>query len=145
MGELRAQAERARASTSQQCRSTPDALAGLIALVDKGTISGSIAKDVFEKMFASGRSARRRSSRAEGLAQIDDEARDRAAIVRQVLERNADAVAQYRAGKQQTFGFLVGQVMKATRRQGQSRSASTSCSSARWKRSNDRATSWSDW
>ncbi len=51
---------------------------------------------------------------AEGLARIDDEEAI-AAAVRQVIDANADAVAQYRAGKQQTFGFLVGQVMKATR------------------------------
>jgi aspartyl-tRNA(Asn)/glutamyl-tRNA(Gln) amidotransferase subunit B len=87
------------------------ALAGLLALVQKGTISGAIAKGVFEKMFTSGRRAEDVVS-AEGLTQIDDESQI-AAIIRGVLEGNADAVAQYRAGKAATFGFLVGQVMKA--------------------------------
>jgi aspartyl-tRNA(Asn)/glutamyl-tRNA(Gln) amidotransferase subunit B len=83
----------------------------LIRLVDSGTISGPIAKDVFEKMYADGRSAAE-IVQAEGLARIDDETAIEA-TVRAVLEAHADAVAQYRAGKQQTFGFLVGQVMKA--------------------------------
>jgi aspartyl-tRNA(Asn)/glutamyl-tRNA(Gln) amidotransferase subunit B len=50
---------------------------------------------------------------AEGLAQIGDESA-LASIVEEVLARHADAVAQYRAGKTATFGFLVGQVMKGT-------------------------------
>ena len=89
----------------------PDALAGLIRLVDSGTITGPIAKDVFEKMYGSGRTAAEIVA-AEGLARIDDEAAIAAALER-VLTAHADAVAQYRAGKQQTYGFLVGQVMKA--------------------------------
>jgi aspartyl-tRNA(Asn)/glutamyl-tRNA(Gln) amidotransferase subunit B len=91
----------------------PAALAGLIALIDKGTISNAIAKDVFPKMFDSGRSAED-IVREEGLAQIGDESAV-VAIVRDVVARHADAVAQYRAGKTQTFGFLVGQVMKGSR------------------------------
>jgi aspartyl-tRNA(Asn)/glutamyl-tRNA(Gln) amidotransferase subunit B len=88
----------------------PAALASLIGLIEKATISGSIAKDVFAKMFATGRSADDIVA-AEGLTQIGDE--DAVlAIVRTVLAEHADAVAQYRAGKKQTLGFLVGQVMK---------------------------------
>ena len=90
-----------------------DALAGLIALVDTGTISGSMAKDVFEKMYATGRTAPA-IVEAEGLAQIDDDAQV-GALVTAVITANADAVAQYRAGKASTFGFLVGQVMKAAK------------------------------
>jgi aspartyl-tRNA(Asn)/glutamyl-tRNA(Gln) amidotransferase subunit B len=90
---------------------TPERLAGLIALIEKGTISGSMAKDVFEKMFATNRTATAIVD-AEGLAQIDDESQ-LVALVADVLAKNADAVAQYRAGKASTFGFLVGQVMKA--------------------------------
>ena len=89
----------------------PARLAGLVALVDKGTISGAIAKDVFEKMFATGRSADDIVA-AEALTQIDDESQI-ATLIGDVLARNADAVAQYRGGKMATFGFLVGQVMKA--------------------------------
>jgi aspartyl-tRNA(Asn)/glutamyl-tRNA(Gln) amidotransferase subunit B len=88
----------------------PAALAALIGLIEKGTISGSIAKEVFATMFATGRSADDIVA-AEGLAQIGDEEAV-LAIVRAVIGEHADAVAQYRAGKKQTLGFLVGQVMK---------------------------------
>jgi aspartyl-tRNA(Asn)/glutamyl-tRNA(Gln) amidotransferase subunit B len=90
----------------------PRALAGLVRLVDQGTISSSIAKEVFAKMYDSGRSADEIVT-AEGLAQIDDESA-LVRIVRDVIATHADAVAQYRAGKQATFGFLVGQVMKGS-------------------------------
>jgi aspartyl-tRNA(Asn)/glutamyl-tRNA(Gln) amidotransferase subunit B len=62
-------------------------------------------------MYASGRSAAA-IVEAEGLGRIDDEASVEAAV-RQVLGAHADAVTQYRAGKRQTFGFLVGQVIKS--------------------------------
>ena len=90
----------------------PRALAGLIRLVDRGAISSSVAKDVFAKMYDSGRSADDIVA-ADGLAQIDDETA-LLTIVRDVLARHGDAVAQYRAGKTATFGFLVGQVMKGS-------------------------------
>jgi aspartyl-tRNA(Asn)/glutamyl-tRNA(Gln) amidotransferase subunit B len=90
---------------------TPARLAGLIALVDSGAISGSLAKDVFEKMFGSAQSAED-IVRAEGLTQIEDE-RQIVDLINGVLKAQPDAVAQYRAGKTATFGFLVGQVMKA--------------------------------
>ena len=88
------------------------ALAGLIALVEKGTISASIGKSVFEKMYETGCSADE-IVQAEGLAQIGDE-RALLASIAAVLDANQDAVPQYRSGKTGTFGFLVGQVMKAT-------------------------------
>jgi aspartyl-tRNA(Asn)/glutamyl-tRNA(Gln) amidotransferase subunit B len=90
----------------------PDALAGLIRLVDEGTISNAIAKDVFGWMYDTGRSAGDIVA-AEGLAQNSDEDA-LLAIVRDVITRHADAAAQYRAGQQKTFGFLVGQVMKGS-------------------------------
>ena len=101
-----------RGKTIDEVPLTPQALAGLIALIDKGAISSSIAKDVFARMYDSGRAAEDIVA-AEGLAQIGDEAA-LLAIVRDVMGRHADAVAQYRAGKTATFGFLVGQVMKGS-------------------------------
>lgn len=92
---------------------SPESLGGLVRLIDKGTISSAMAKDVFAQMFESGRSADAIVA-AEGLAQIGD-AGALASIVAEVMAANVDAVAQYRAGKQQTFGFLVGQVMKASK------------------------------
>ena len=89
----------------------PERLAELISLVEKGTISGSIAKEVFAKMVATGRRADDIVA-AEGLSQIDDDSQIRA-LIDDVVARHADAVAQYHGGRAATFGFLVGQVMKA--------------------------------
>ncbi len=91
---------------------SPDALAGLIAVIDDGTINSSTAKTVFESMMSSGRGARE-IVQAEGLAQISD-ASAVLDVVRRVIEEQPDAVAQLRTGRKNTFGFLVGQVMKAT-------------------------------
>jgi len=88
------------------------ALAGLIGAVDAGAINSTTAKDVFEKMWGTGRSAAD-IIKADGLAQISDESAV-LDLIRSVLASHADAVAQYRAGKAATFGFLVGQVMKKT-------------------------------
>jgi aspartyl-tRNA(Asn)/glutamyl-tRNA(Gln) amidotransferase subunit B len=71
-----------------------------------------MAKDVFEKMFISRRAADEIVA-AEGLSQIDDESAI-LALIDDALRQHADAVAQYRGGKATAFGFLVGQVMKAT-------------------------------
>ena len=85
--------------------------ARLLALVEEGKISNSIAKDVWEKIFQTGRSTNEIIA-AEGLTQIDDEAQI-VALIADVLAKNEDAVAKYRGGNAGTFGFLVGQVMKA--------------------------------
>jgi len=111
MGEL-SRVMNERALDVSQLPMAPEALAGLICLIDRGAISSAIAKEVFAKMIDSGRAAEE-IVQADGLAQIGDETAIVAAI-RDVLAQNAATVSQYRAGKQQTFGFLVGQVMKAT-------------------------------
>jgi aspartyl-tRNA(Asn)/glutamyl-tRNA(Gln) amidotransferase subunit B len=91
---------------------TAAALAELITLVDQGVITGPVAKTVFERMYDSG-GLPRAIVEKEGLGRIGDaDAIDR--IVREVLAGHAATVAEYRAGKTKTFGFLVGQVMKAT-------------------------------
>src|SRR4029450_12386113 len=92
-------------------RVSASALAGLIDLVDKSTISASIGKTVFEKMYGTGRSADEIVT-TDCLAQIVDE-QAILSSVRAVIAANQDAVAQIRNGKTGTFGFLVGQVMKA--------------------------------
>ena len=91
---------------------SPERLAELLALVERGTLSGAMAKGVFETMVASGRTASA-IVETEGLAQIDDDT-EILALVADVLARNADAVAQFRSGKASALGFLVGQVMKST-------------------------------
>jgi aspartyl-tRNA(Asn)/glutamyl-tRNA(Gln) amidotransferase subunit B len=88
------------------------ALAELARLTEAEVISSTVAKDVFEKMWASGRSAQAIIDE-EGLAQIGDTGA-LATLVADVVHRHPDAVAQYRAGKTNTFGFLVGQAMKAS-------------------------------
>jgi aspartyl-tRNA(Asn)/glutamyl-tRNA(Gln) amidotransferase subunit B len=95
-----------------EARVGPGALAELLGLVAERRISVSVAKDVFASMWQSSKSAGE-IVREEGLAQIGDEAA-LAAVVKEVVARNAKAVAQYRAGKTLVLGFLVGQVMKAT-------------------------------
>ena len=92
---------------------TPESLGGLIRLVESGRITGPIAKQVFERLFAEGGDAEAIVA-AEGLGRIaDDQAIER--LVGDVIAANPKPVAQYRGGKHQTFGFLVGQVMKASR------------------------------
>jgi aspartyl-tRNA(Asn)/glutamyl-tRNA(Gln) amidotransferase subunit B len=92
----------------------PARLAGLINEVDAGRINGTTAKTiVLDKMWTSAAAAADIIA-GEGLAQVDDES-EIAAMIAHVLAANADAVAQYRRGKTTTFGFLVGQVMKAAK------------------------------
>jgi len=90
---------------------TPEKGAELLALIGKGTISGSIAKQVLEKMLETGDGAAEIVER-EGLKQESDTGAIEAKID-EVLAANADKVEQYRAGKEALFGFFVGQTMKA--------------------------------
>jgi len=91
---------------------SPVHLAGLVRLIDDETISGKIAKAVFEQMLASG-AAPEDIVAQQGLSQVTDTGAIDAAIA-SVLEANAGKVAEYRSGKDKLFGFFVGQVMKAT-------------------------------
>ena len=90
---------------------SPTGGAELLALVADGTISGSIAKQVLEKMLESGDGAAAIVER-EGLRQTTDTGAIEAAVDA-VLAANADKVEQYRGGKEALFGFFVGQTMKA--------------------------------
>jgi len=90
----------------------PAHLAGLIALIDDGTISGKIAKDVFEKMMRSGEPAAAIVTR-EGLTQVADTGA-LGTVVDQVLAANPKVVADWKAGKTAAAKALIGQVMKAT-------------------------------
>ena len=90
---------------------TPEALAELAGLTERDVISSTVAKEVLSTMWTTGRSAKA-IVEAEGLAQVGD-ADALGAAVAEVLAANPDAVAQYRAGKNNAFGFLVGQAMKS--------------------------------
>ena len=98
------------------CPVSPDRLAGLMGLIEAGTISGSLAKEVFEEMWAT-RHAAPDIVKARGLTQISDEP-ELLAIIDQVMAANPGPLAQYRAGKSATLGFFMGQVMKATKGKG---------------------------
>ena len=89
-----------------------EALGGLIGLIADNTISGRIAKDVFEEMLASGKEAAA-IVEEKGLRQVTDTGAIEKAIDA-ILAANADKVAEYKSGKDKLFGFFVGQVMKAT-------------------------------
>jgi len=90
----------------------PKMLAGMISLVEKGTISGKIAKTVMEEMYATGKTAQA-IIEEKGLVQISN-VDEIEMIVSKVIEQNPKPVEQYRQGKTGNFGFFVGQVMKAT-------------------------------
>jgi aspartyl-tRNA(Asn)/glutamyl-tRNA(Gln) amidotransferase subunit B len=94
------------------CRVRPEDLAALVRLIDDGTISGKIAKEVFAKMVESGEAPRSIVER-EGLLQVSDAGAIEAAA-REVLAKNPGAAQKYAAGQTQLIGFFVGQVMKAT-------------------------------
>ena len=88
------------------------ALAGLLARIADDTISGKIAKDVFEAMWSEGRGADE-IIEAKGLKQITDTSAIEQAID-EVMAKSPQQLADYRAGKDKLFGFFVGQVMKST-------------------------------
>ena len=91
---------------------TPENLAALVGLISDGTISGRIAKDVFADMFETGK-APDVIVAEKGLKQVSDSGAIET-LIDDVMNANADKVAEYRGGKDKLFGFFVGQVMKAS-------------------------------
>jgi len=91
----------------------PRHLVGLLRLIENSTISGKIAKDVFQKMFDSGQDAPTIVER-DGLTQVADEGA-LGQVIDSVMAANSKAIEDYRRGKKEAKGALVGQVMKATR------------------------------
>ncbi|GAH14885.1 unnamed protein product, partial [marine sediment metagenome] len=94
-------------------RVSPEQLCQLLDLIYKSSISGTSAKPVFEEMFNTGKQATDIITQ-RGLSQISD-TQEVKEVVSQVIAANAQAVADYKAGKTPALKFLVGQVMKATR------------------------------
>ncbi len=92
---------------------TPELLTGMLRLIEAGTISGKIAKTVFDEMWATGHEAAR-IVEEKGLVQVSDTGAIEA-IVDEVLAAGAAQVEQYRGGNEKVFGFFVGQVMKASK------------------------------
>jgi aspartyl-tRNA(Asn)/glutamyl-tRNA(Gln) amidotransferase subunit B len=96
-----------------EVRVSPEALAELIGLVENGTINTNTGKEVLGEMFVGGRSARE-VVEERGLTQISDAAALEQ-IVARVLDESPEQVQKYLDGKEQIVGWLMGQVMKATR------------------------------
>jgi len=94
---------------------TAENLGKLVAMIAQGKISGKLAKEIFPKMFATGDSPEAIMER-EGLKSISDEGA-LGKIIDEVIAANSKQVEQYRSGKAAVLGFLVGQVMKASRGQ----------------------------
>jgi aspartyl-tRNA(Asn)/glutamyl-tRNA(Gln) amidotransferase subunit B len=97
------------------CRITPEALARLLALVEKKTISASQAKKVFEEMWASGKEPEA-IVKEKGLEQISDTGTLEAAA-QAIIKAHPKEVADYKAGKTKVLGFFVGQLMRQTKGQ----------------------------
>jgi aspartyl-tRNA(Asn)/glutamyl-tRNA(Gln) amidotransferase subunit B len=96
-----------------ECGLRPEQLVGLLKLIEKGTISGKIAKSVFEEMYKTGKDPEL-IVREKGLIQITNEA-EIEKVIDEVLEKNPKEVERFRAGEGKLLGFFVGQVMKATK------------------------------
>lgn len=95
----------------EDCPLAPKTLAELLQLIDNGTISGTIAKKVFEEMWKSG-TPPAKIVEQQGLSQVSDTGAIEAEIDK-IISANQSQVEEYRSGKEKVFGFLVGQVMKA--------------------------------
>jgi aspartyl-tRNA(Asn)/glutamyl-tRNA(Gln) amidotransferase subunit B len=111
MGELSSALNRDNVDIDKS-RVSPEQLTGLLHRIVDQTISGKIAKDVFEAMWAEGKSADA-IIEAQGLRQITDSAAIEG-VIDKILAANPKQLADYRSGKDKLFGFFVGQVMKAT-------------------------------
>lgn len=92
---------------------TPTALAALLRLIQGGTISGTMAKQVLPEMWSTQKSADE-VVKEKGLVQITD-TNALEEIVQKIIDANPQSVADYQAGKKKAIGFLVGQIMKETK------------------------------
>ena len=112
MGDLLRELNKSNQAISK-CPVSPNALVNLLKLIDEGIISGNIAKSVFEEMYQTGKEPTAIIDE-KGLKQItDDKAIDK--MVEEVLQANLSQVDEYKRGKEKVLGFLVGQVMKASK------------------------------
>jgi len=94
---------------------TPESLASMIKLIEDGTISSKIAKKVFAELVENGGDPQQ-IVKDKGLVQISDEGQ-LTEVISGILDQNEQSIVDYKAGKDRALGFLVGQVMKATKGQ----------------------------
>jgi len=97
---------------AEELKFSPVQIADLVKIIDDGTISNKIAKQVFEEMVKSGKNPKQ-IVEDKGLVQISDPAII-SAIIDEVIEKNPDNVAKFKAGNTKLLGFFVGQVLKST-------------------------------
>ena len=94
----------------EECKVTPSKLAGLLKLILDETISGKIAKQIFDEMFETGEAAEV-IVKAKGLVQVTDTALIEK-IIQEVISENSSKVEEYLSGKDKLFGFFVGETLK---------------------------------
>jgi len=92
---------------------SPENLVGLLKLIDEGVISGKMAKDVFEKMFKTGKDASQ-IVKESGITQITDED-ELFEVIDKVIKENPRSVEDFNKGKEKALNYLVGQVMRYTK------------------------------
>jgi len=95
------------------CPISPENLGSLLAMIDKGTISGKIAKSVFMDMMATGKDAAT-LVKEKNLVQVSNES-ELLSIVREIIQTNPEQAADFRAGKTKLMGYFVGQLMQKTK------------------------------
>ena len=111
MGELSAELNNENLSINES-KITSNQLGQLILRIEDGTISGKIAKEIFEKLWSSDNEVDE-IIQGEGLEQVTDD-KEIESMIDKVINNNPEQLEQYRSGKDRLFGFFVGQVMKAS-------------------------------
>ena len=111
MGELSAELNKENLSINES-KISSNKLGQLILRIEDGTISGKIAKEIFEKLWSSDNEVDE-IIKSEGLEQVTDD-KEIESIIDGVINNNPEQLEQYRSGKDRLFGFFVGQVMKAS-------------------------------
>ena len=111
MGELSAELNNENLSINES-KITSNQLGQLILRIEDGTISGKIAKEIFEKLWSSDNEVDE-IIQGEGLEQVTDN-KEIESMIDKVINNNPEQLEQYRSGKDRLFGFFVGQVMKAS-------------------------------
>ena len=111
MGELSAELNNKNLSINES-KITSNQLGQLILRIEDGTISGKIAKEIFEKLWSSDNEVDE-IIQGEGLEQVTDD-KEIESMIDKVINNNPEQLEQYRSGKDRLFGFFVGQVMKAS-------------------------------
>ena len=112
MGELSAELNNENLSINES-KITSNQLGQLILRIEDGTISGKIAKEIFEKLWSSDNEVDE-IIQGEGLEQVTDD-KEIESMIDKVINNNPEQLEQYRSGKDRLFGFFVGQVMKASK------------------------------